>query len=66
MELEPFELNGRTIRDAHFVRSNQATACLRLEFSDNTCVLIKTLTIDDEITGNPVPVNEVVVYKELL
>lgn len=66
MEIEPFELNGKTIKEAYHEKISEAKQRLIIEFTDHTKYAVSVFYVEDEITGHPVPLNEVVVTKELL
>lgn len=61
MEKEPFELNGKTIRDSHYQKISEAQVDLILEFTDNTTAVVKVDTQEDCESGDEFPTRHVVI-----
>ena len=55
MTVEPYELKGKTIKDAFVEKISLSRHDLTIEFTDGSKVVIRSEFVDDEITGNAVP-----------
>ncbi len=60
MVTEPFELNGKTVKEAFMKYANSQ---LVIRFTDGTEFMINSITYEDEITGNDFVVDELEIQK---
>lgn len=60
MITEPFELNGKTIKEA-FMKYQNSEVVLRME--DGSEFIIKPIRIEDEITGKEFYIDQIEIIK---
>jgi hypothetical protein len=63
MVIEPFELKGKTIKDCYFRKMSVLNDTLHIEFTDGSQIKIITLVLEDEISGQDIPTNEMLIQK---
>lgn len=63
MVIEPFELKGKTIKDCYYRTQSTLNDTLHIEFTDGSEIDVITLVTEDEISGEEIPTNEMLIEK---